>query len=144
MVDVIHYLPTPLEFMAEAGCALQRGGRLAMIEPWITPLSYLLYRYLHHEDCSLAIDLERPFKKLGKKAFDGNAAIPFKLLKQFELAARPLRSVQADTFLGLPYLASLGFKTMRRIPLAVIQIAKVCEQLLGPVRKFAASRILIV
>ena len=130
--------------MAEAGRVLQQGGRLAMIEPWITPLSFLLYRYLHHEDCSLEIDLERPFNKSDKKAFDGNAAIPFKLLKEFEVAARPLRLVQADPFLGLPYLATLGFKTMRRIPPAVIQIAKVCERLLGPVRKFAASRILIV
>ena len=50
MVDVLHHLPRPLEFMAEAARVLKPAGRLAMIEPWITPLSFLLYRYLHHED----------------------------------------------------------------------------------------------
>ena len=84
MVDVLHHLPKPLEFLAEAGRVLSPGGRLAMIEPWITVPSYLLYRYFHHEDCSLAVDVRRPFDELDKRAFDGNAAIPFKLLKHFK------------------------------------------------------------
>src|SRR5436309_252653 len=61
MLDALHHLPRPLEFMAEAGRILRPGGRLAMIEPWITPPSYLLYRFFHHEDCSLGIDLRLSF-----------------------------------------------------------------------------------
>ena len=110
IVDVLHHLPEPLSFLAEAGRVLCPGGRLAMIEPWITVPSYLLYRYFHHEDCSLAIDVHRPFGELGKKAFDGNAAIPFKLLKQFKPGAPALHLRQATPFLGLPYLATLGLK----------------------------------
>lgn len=48
-----------------------------MVEPWITVPSYLLYRYFHHEDCSLAVDVRRPFGELDKEVFDGNAAIPY-------------------------------------------------------------------
>jgi SAM-dependent methyltransferase len=145
MVDVLHHLPKPLEFLAEAGRILQPGGRLAMIEPWITVPSYLLYRYFHHEDCSLAVDVRRPFGELGKRAFDGNAAIPFKLLKQCKPPGAPaLRLLQAVPFLGLPYLATLGFRSARPIPRAVIGIAKVCERLLSPLRKWASTRILIV
>jgi predicted SAM-dependent methyltransferase len=144
MVDVLHHLPKPLEFLAEAGRILHPGGRLAMIEPWITLPSYILYRYFHHEDCSLAVDVHRPFGELGKEAFDGNAAIPFKLLKQCQSGALALRLVQAQPFLGLPYLATLGFKRARPIPQTVLEMARVCERFLSFLKKFTATRILIV
>jgi hypothetical protein len=50
--------------------------------PGITPFSYLVYRYLHHEDCELsARPLEGDAIRGGKekKAFDGNHAIPYLL-----------------------------------------------------------------
>jgi SAM-dependent methyltransferase len=144
MVDVLHHLPKPLEFLTEASRALQPGGRIAMIEPWITVPSYLLYRYFHHEDCSLEVDLRCPFGELDKKAFDGNAAIPFKILKQFKEGLPSLRLVQVDPFLGLPYLATMGFKSARPIPQALIKTAKICERLLSPLRRLASTRILIV
>jgi len=144
MVDVLHHLPKPLEFLAEAGRILHPGGRLAMIEPWITVPSYLLYRYFHHEDCSLAVDVRRPFGEVGKEAFDGNAAIPFKLLKQCQSGAPALCLLQAEPFLGLPYLATLGFKRARPIPQTLLGMARVCERFLSPLRKFVATRILIV
>jgi SAM-dependent methyltransferase len=37
-VDVLHHLPKPLSFLAEAGRVLCPGGRLAMIEPRCTRL----------------------------------------------------------------------------------------------------------
>lgn len=144
MVDALHHLPKPLEFLAEAGHVLQASGRLAMIEPWITAPSYLLYRYLHHEECSLAVDLRRPFGESDKRAFDGNAAIPFKLLKQFKPGAPSLRLLRADPFLGLPYLATLGFKRARLLPQTLIGMARVCERLLSPLSRWASTRILIV
>jgi SAM-dependent methyltransferase len=143
MVDVLHHLARPLEFVAEVARALRPGGRLAMIEPWITGPSYLLYRYFHHEDCSLKVDLRRPFNDLGKKAFNGNAAIPFKLLKQSKAGVPPLRLIQADPFLGLPYLATLGFRSARPVPQTLIRIAEACERLLSPIRRFGATRIVI-
>jgi hypothetical protein len=144
MVDVLHHLPKPIAFLAEAGHILQPGGRLAMIELWITVLSYLLYRYFHHEDCSLAVDVHRPFGKLDKRAFNGNAAIPFKLLHHGTPGAPALRLLQAAPFLGLLYLAILGFQRTRPMPQTLIDIARVCERFLSPVRKFVATRGLVV
>jgi SAM-dependent methyltransferase len=147
-VDALHHLPKPLEFMSEAGRVLQPGGRLAMIEPWITPLSFLLYRYFHHEDCRLGVDLACPFNvdDSGKKAFDGNAAIPFKLVKYFKTGVQPLRLIQAEAFLGLPYLLTLGFKCARPISQKLVDFAKVCERLiiLRRIARFSATRVLIV
>ena len=144
MLDVLHHLPNPLDFLAEAGRVLHPGGRLVAIEPWITVPSYLLYRYFHHEDCSLAIDIRRPFGESKKNAFDGNAAIPFKLLRQSRPGSPSLRLVKANPFIGLPYLATLGFKTAHPVPQLLIEIAKISERLLSPLKNLLATRILIV
>jgi hypothetical protein len=70
-----------------------------------------------------------------------NAAIPFKLLKQSKAGVPPLRLIQADPFLGLPYLATLGFRSARPVPQTLIRIAEACERLLSPVTKLGATRI---
>ena len=48
MLDVLHHLPHPLDFLSETARVLNSAGVVVMIEPWITPASYLLYRYFHH------------------------------------------------------------------------------------------------
>jgi SAM-dependent methyltransferase len=144
MVDVLHHLPKPLEFMSEAERVLQPGGRLAMIEPWITLPSYFIYRFFHREQCSLNVDVCQPFGASNKKAFDGNAAIPFKLMQHFKVTMPPLRLVKSYPFIGIPYLATLGFKVKHPIPQTVIQMARVCERLLSPLRSLASTRILMI
>ena len=60
-VDVIHHLARPRDFLAEVGRALKPGGRLALIEPWVTPFSHPIYRWLHQESCRLDLDPAMPF-----------------------------------------------------------------------------------
>ena len=144
MVDVLHHLLKPLEFLAEVGRVLCPSGGLAMIEPWITVPSYLLYRYFHHEECSLTVNVCCPFGELGKQAFDGNAAIAFKVLKQSKSGVPALRLLQAAPFLGLPYLATLGFRSARPVPQTLIGMARVCERVFSPLRRWASTRTLIV
>jgi SAM-dependent methyltransferase len=144
LVDALHHMARPLEFIGEVRRVLQPQGRLAMVEPWITPLSFILYRVFHHEDCRLQIDLARPFEDGRKGAFDGNAAIPFLLVRHLGREAPWLRLVKAQPFLALPYLASLGFKSSRPVPSALIGWARACERALGPLRRLAATRVLVV
>jgi SAM-dependent methyltransferase len=49
MTDVLHHLCRPRRFFAEAARCLRPGGVVAMIEPWVTPWSRLIYTRLHHE-----------------------------------------------------------------------------------------------
>ncbi|MGO9012847.1 MAG: class I SAM-dependent methyltransferase [Bryobacteraceae bacterium] len=145
MLDVIHHLPRPLDFLAEVGQILRPGGRLVAIEPWITPPSYILYRYFHHEDCTLSIDIAQPFRSTGKQAFDGNAAIPYQLVRR--LRADPvagLKLVRCEPFLALAYLATLGFKRQRSVPVAVIRMAEQWERIAGPLGRLASTRALLV
>ena len=145
MLDVLHHLPHPLDFMSEAARVLQPGGVVAMIEPWITPASYLLYRYFHHEDCALRIDIRSPFESCTKNAFDGNATIPYNMVRYYSrMPDPPLRLARREPFLGLPYLTTLGFKRKRPLSPRLIGAAQTCEKLAGPLGRWNATRVLLL
>lgn len=52
MLDVYHHLPKPAGFLDEARRTLGPGGRVVMLEPHVSPLSGLAYRF-HHERLEL-------------------------------------------------------------------------------------------
>ena len=49
MTDVFHHLPQPRAFLTEASRCVKPGGVIAMIEPWVTLWSRLVYSRLHNE-----------------------------------------------------------------------------------------------
>lgn len=56
MLNVLHHLPDTFGFLNEAGRCVRLNGKIIMIEPWITSWSTLVYKYLHHEICSIKVD----------------------------------------------------------------------------------------
>ena len=144
MVDTLHHLPRPLDFLAEAARVLRPGGRLAMVEPWITPPSWVLYRFFHQEECRLGVDVARPFESEGKAALDGNAAIPYLALAKLRETGLPFHLVRAEPFVGLPYLATFGFKVERPLPALFQGLARAGEAALRPLARWLATRIFIV
>ena len=144
MVDTLHHLPRPLDFLREAARVLKPGGRLAMVEPWITAPSWVLYRFFHHEECRLGVDVDRPFDSDAKAALEGNAAIPYLALARLSGSGLPLRLVRAEPFVGLPYLATFGFKVGRPLPALFQGLARAGEVALQPLARWLATRIFIV
>jgi SAM-dependent methyltransferase len=49
MTNVLHHLPQPRRFLADAAHCVRPGGALVMIEPWVSPWSRFVYGRLHHE-----------------------------------------------------------------------------------------------
>lgn len=49
MTDVLHHLPEPGRFFSEAGRAVRSGGRIIMVEPWVSSWSRWVYQHLHSE-----------------------------------------------------------------------------------------------
>lgn len=49
MTNVLHHMPDARRFFAEASRCVRPGGRLLMIEPWLTSWSRFVYRHLHAE-----------------------------------------------------------------------------------------------
>ena len=115
-----------------------------MVEPWITLPSWVLYRFFHHEECRLGVDVARPFTSKSKGALEGNAAIPYLALARLRDARLPLHLVRADPFVGLPYLATFGFKVVRPLPVLLQRVARAGERVLSPLTRWLATRIFVV
>jgi SAM-dependent methyltransferase len=55
LTNVLHHLQNPIDFLNKAAVKLKRGGRVVATEPYLSTLSTLIFRHLHHEPVHLAI-----------------------------------------------------------------------------------------
>ena len=46
LVNVLHHIADPQSFLLDARKKIKTGGRIIMIEPWVTPWSRLILRLL--------------------------------------------------------------------------------------------------
>ena len=75
MTFVLHHIPSPELFFSEACRCLKKGGKIVMLEPWVTPWSKVIYRKLHHEPYS---DQERGWEFMTSGPLSGaNIALPW-------------------------------------------------------------------
>lgn len=121
-LDLVHHLARPAAFFEEAARALRPRGRIAVVEPWVTPVSYPVYRWLHQEGCRLGLDPWDPFGRGPgelKDAFEGDAAVVFQLVRRTpkeRWAALGFEPPRARILNGFAYLLSLGFKDTCLLP----------------------------
>jgi SAM-dependent methyltransferase len=152
-LDMLHHLATPMTFLSEVARVLVCGGRLILVEPWITPFSYFIFRFLHQERCDLS---ETPWlmkpsgEAVDKLAFDGNQAIPYLLFghkhRSSTLGSLPELKLKAlEPFCLFAYLLSGGFKPMNLLPESLYPALSKLERATSPLwRRVAALRVLLV
>jgi SAM-dependent methyltransferase len=148
-LDVVHHLARPADFFAEAARVLAPGGRLAVVEPWVTPFSYPIYRWLHHEGCRLHLDPWNPFgtRKGRKDAFEGDAAVPWALVRRTpreQWAALGLEPPSVRLLNGFAHLLSLGFKRGSLLPVSLAPALHWLDSALEPASPLVAMRALAV
>jgi SAM-dependent methyltransferase len=152
-LDMLHHLATPMTFLSEVSRILIPGGRLMLVEPWITPFSYFIFRFLHQERCDLS---ETPWLSNAsggapeKMAFDGNQAIPYLLFgpghRSNTLNSLPeFRLLALEPFCLFAYLLSGGFKPMNLLPESLYPAVSRFERATSRLwRRLAALRVLLV
>lgn len=123
LFDVLHHLAHPSQFFVEATRALAPGGRIVVCDPFVSPLSYPVYRFLHEEGLDTRAD---PFVQTAspdKDPFAGNQAVAtLMLIRQRDEFHRrfPGLQVRALTrFAGPAYPASGGFGARPLVPLTL-------------------------
>jgi SAM-dependent methyltransferase len=119
LFDVLHHLPAPARFFAEAVRVLRRGGRLILCEPYVSPLSFPAYRWFHEERLDLRAD---PLAETSPRdPFDANQAIPTLLFgrRRDELTRRfpELHLTHFERLAGPSYAASGGFSRRPLLPM---------------------------
>jgi len=157
MVDVLHHLPYPARFFREAARVLRRpphAGRLVMLEPYISPMSRLVFRLAHPEPVDLSIDPlpagdEALFDSSEGRggAFASNQAIPTLLFRRH--AARfsaqfpelRIRTNRLESCFAYPL--SGGFSGPNIVPRLLFPLVFAIEGALSPLGPLLAFRILV-
>jgi SAM-dependent methyltransferase len=156
LFDVLHHLPSPSRFFAEATRVLRPGGRVVLCEPFISPLSYPVYKFLHEEPLHIGVDpltmdAGQSLADQDKDPFDSNQAIPTLLFRQVTAQQRFRRRFPAlairlvQRLAGPSYAASGGFSRGPLLPVLVWRALYALESRL-PEFAFAACgfRLLVV
>ncbi len=149
-VDVLHHIERPRRFLAEAQRVLEPGGRLILLEPAITSLSWIFYRFFHPEPVNMAADplADGPIDS-SRAPFDANQGIPTLLFgRHSERLAQlfpGLKLVHVEHLSLLAYPLSGGFRSWCLVPEFMVGPLLKMENLLAPaIGRLAAFRLLAV
>jgi len=134
MSNVLHHMPNLRLFFAEATRCLRPGGRILMIEPWVTPWSRLIYKKLHEEPFEPeARDWE--FAESGPLS-SANVALPWIVFardeKRFSKEFPSLKIEHVQAFLPFRYLVSGGVGMRSLMPGFTHGAWAGLERLMGP------------
>ncbi len=136
MTNVLHHIPRPALFLSEASRCVRPGGVLAMIEPWVSPWSRLVYRKLHHEHFEPEAK-EWEFKSLGPVS-SANGALPWIIFERdrerFERNF-PMWEIRIiKPMMPFVYLLSGGVSIRFSMPSLSYRIIRAVEDLVRPWR----------
>ena len=116
MTNVMHHIPNVREFLKEATRCLRSGGKILMIEPWVTSWSKIVYTRLHHEPFD-PNSAEWTFPARGPLS-GANNAMPWIVFERdrakFEAEFPELSVEKIQPFMPFRYLVSGGV-TMRNL-----------------------------
>lgn len=147
-LDVVHHLADPARFFSECVRVLASGGRIAVVEPWVTPLSYPIYKWVHEERCRSGLDPWRPFaSRDGKEPFEGDAGVFSQLIRSTppeQWRSLGLRPPRLRLLNGLAYLMSLGFWRFSLLPRSLAPAVMALDRLLAPAAPLLAIRAVVV
>lgn len=152
MLDVLHHLERPIEFLKEASRILEPGGRLAMIEPAMTTVARRFYSYFHEEPVNMKAD---PFADVpvnpNRDPFDANQAVPTLLFARAVDRSRverviPSLRIRSVKWLSLfAYPLSGGFQSWSLVPPAMVRfILDVEKKVPEVIRTQIAFRMMVV
>jgi SAM-dependent methyltransferase len=134
MINVLHHVPDTRAFLMEAARCLRPGGVIAMIEPWVSPWSNLIYTRLHHEPFETHVS---DWRHSSNGPLSGaNGALPYIVFKRdqdiFESAFPDLQVSTIQPFMPFRYLVSGGVSMRTLMPGLTFPIWTLLERWMKP------------
>jgi SAM-dependent methyltransferase len=149
LIDVFHHLASPRRFLDSASRVLAPRGRLVILDPYCSPLSYLAYRLFHHERTDLRADAFADDEQAAASPMQSNQArstlVFFRHGAEFERRWPELPIVERRRLALFLYPLSGGFTKRPLLPAVLYRPLDALERILEPVLGCAlAFRCLVV
>jgi SAM-dependent methyltransferase len=134
MTNVLHHIPDIEQFLREAARCLRKGGRILMVEPWVSGWSRLIYTTLHHEPFVPEAG-EWKIPDSGPLS-SANGALPWMVFERdrarFEKEFAEFRIVEIRPWNPFRYLVSGGVSMKTLVPTGSYGAWEALEGLLEP------------
>jgi SAM-dependent methyltransferase len=134
LIDVLHHIAQPRQFIAQAAQCVRKNGTLVMIEPWVSTWSSLIYRRFHHEPFRPESE-EWEFPPAGPLS-GANGALPWIMFlrdrDRFEREFPCWEIKGIRPILPFRYLASGGVSLRNLLPAAAFDLLRRLEHCLQP------------
>jgi SAM-dependent methyltransferase len=149
LTDVFHHLKYPGTALKEFSRVLRKGGRVIMLEPYISALGLLVYGALHDEPIAITKSIEwiapegwSP-ENIDYYAAQGNATRIF-VGNKFRPKLVDWQKIEITRLSAMAYVASGGFSKPQLYPTSMLPVIKKFEKLLDLFPGFFATRLLVI
>lgn len=149
-VDVLHHLPDLEKFFNEVERTLRIDGRLILLEPYISKLSYWFYRFLHHEPLDMKVSAFDPVLQTDRLSGGPcNEALPtlafVRQREEFNELWPSLKIIKIELSDIVVYPLTGGFSKPALIPASLVKpLLKLEHIALKLAGRLVALRILVV
>jgi len=149
LFDTLHHLENVRYFFDEALRVLETGGRVIIMDPYISVCSWPVYHFLHPEPVDFDQDplILTPMKP-GRKPFDANQAISTILFERssrgFHELYPSLKKLRHHRLAFFAYPLSGGFEQPSLLPIFLVRPVLALERALRFLNRFLAFRVLVV
>ena len=131
LLDVFHHLAKVEEFLHEAFRTLIVGGRIIMLEPWVTDWSLKAYSFLHHE--SIKPDSKDWYFNSSGPLSGSNQALPWIVfsrdIERFQKNFPNLKIKKIQPMMPFRYIFSGGLSSWVGLPGFCYSVVKRFETL---------------
>jgi len=130
-LNVFHHIPKVRSLLSSVSRILRPGGRIVMVEPWVSTWSKKIYKHLHQEPLDWMAD-QWEFLTSGPVS-GANQALPWIVFQRdreiFEAEFPRLRIVKIQPMMPFRYLLSGGVSSWIGLPGFLYQPVKIFENL---------------
>ncbi len=136
LINALHHIKQPIEFLIRARKKLADHGKIILLEPFISLLSYPIYRYLHYERMDFTIT-EPDLADVQGPLSSANLAMPYLVFFQkngwLQRIAHDydLTRTKIGYFSGLSYFATGGVSVKIPVPHALYKICMAADLILA-------------
>ena len=146
-VDAIHHIPDSLMAIKELLRVTKKGGKVILVEPYVSILSYPIYKMFHKEKTSMKLDISKYKSWVSEVPEDGNQGVMQNILKVIAIDNQQVEfhKLKVVYFSPLSFFATGGLSRPIPLPMAFIRAIISFEKYIPlAILRVTASRLIVI